>query len=318
MAYADSLRQQYATFTSAADLIDGVLSASTVFSAFNLSSTSGAVAYIYQYSADTTGGFLSLRKSRGASVGTNTIVASGDVIGNIVFQGANGTGYTDGARIRALISTTPGATNDMPTDLVFETVPDGSGTLSERMRIDRRGRVGMGNSSVGSSLDVYNVESASIYTAFFYSTVAGDVAKAAVAIGKKDNNSTTSQIFMLFAMNSAGTGSGQINANGASQAAFGSFSDIRLKENITDLPPQLDKLLALRPVEFDYKDGSGHQIGFIAQEVEQIYPDLIGTAQDGMLTLSGLGKNESRLIKSIQELNDKITQLESRIRILEG
>ena len=143
MAYADSLRQQYATFTTAADLIDGVLSASTVFSAFTLASTTSAVGYIHQYSADTAGGFLSFRKSRGATFNTNTIVASGDVIGNIVFQGANGTSYTDGARIRALVSATPGASNDMPTDLIFETVPDGSGTLTERVRIKNSGNVGI-------------------------------------------------------------------------------------------------------------------------------------------------------------------------------
>jgi hypothetical protein len=69
----------------------------------------------------------------------------------------------------------------------------------------------------------------------------------------------------------------------------------------------------LRPVEFDYKDGSGHQIGFIAQEVQEIYPDLVGEDADGMLTLSGLGKNESRLIKAIQELAARVEALEAQI-----
>jgi len=58
--------------------------------------------------------------------------------------------------------------------------------------------------------------------------------KPGIALSKYDNNTTTSQVFMMFGINQYNSGCGQINANGASQAAFGSFSDRRLKENITD------------------------------------------------------------------------------------
>lgn len=134
----------------------------------------------------------------------------------------------------------------------------------------------------------------------------------ALNLRKSSSTSTTSQVFANFTISGASTGSGQINANGASQAAFGSFSDARLKENIVDLPPQLAAIVALRPVEFDYKDGSGHQIGFIAQEVQEIYPDLVGEREDGMLTLSGLGKNEARLVKAIQELAAEVAALKAK------
>jgi hypothetical protein len=113
---------------------------------------------------------------------------------------------------------------------------------------------------------------------------------------------------------------GQINANGSGAVAFGSWSDRRLKENITDLPSQLANITALRPVEFDYieSEGGGHQLGFIAQEVEEIYPDLVGERQDGMKTLSGMGKMEARLIKAIQEQQTLIETLEARITALES
>lgn len=134
---------------------------------------------------------------------------------------------------------------------------------------------------------------------------------------KADNDSTTSNRFMLFRVNN-GTGSGQINANGASQAAFGTASDIRLKENVTDLPSQLDAFTRLRPVEFDYKSGAGHQIGFIAQEVQEVYPDLVGTDADGFLMITDMNKNDARLVKVIQELHEKIVALEARITSLES
>ena len=97
------------------------------------------------------------------------------------------------------------------------------------------------------------------------------------------------------------------------------FSDKQLKENIADLSPQLAKIMALRPVEFDYieSEGGGHQIGFIAQEVQQVYPDLIGEREGGMLTLTDLNKNDARLIKAIQEQQTIINDLKSRIETLE-
>jgi hypothetical protein len=214
------------------------------------------------------------------------------------------------------------------TDSIITAGRNGSGTYlplsfyvngSERARITTAGRFSLnGGASPTAVLYAVNAEANNISTGSFISTIAGDVAQNAVFIGKKDNNSTTSQIFVQFAMNSAATGSGQINANGASAAAFGTFSDQRLKENIEDLPSQLANILALRPVEFDYLDGSGHQIGFIAQEVLPIYPDLVGTREDGFYTLTDLNKNDARLIKAFQELADKVADLENRIIALEG
>jgi len=76
--------------------------------------------------------------------------------------------------------------------------------------------------------------------------------------------------------------------------------------------------MSLRPVEFDYKDGSGHQIGFIAQEVQEVYPDIVSENSEGYLTVSGLSKMESRLIKAIQELKAENDALKTRIETLEN
>jgi hypothetical protein len=189
---------------------------------------------------------------------------------------------------------------------------------TERMRIDASGFVGVGQTPDGDArMQVRETGSASRRAADFYLNVASSTATPAARFIKHDNDTTTSNKFVEFTINQNGAGSGQINANGASQAAFGSFSDIRLKENVTNLPSQLGSLMALRPVEFDYKDGSGHQIGFIAQEMQAIYPDAVG--RDGeYLTLSGYGKTEARLIKALQEAVAKIDALEARIAALEA
>jgi hypothetical protein len=190
-------------------------------------------------------------------------------------------------------------------------------SFSENARMDTNGNLLVGTqSALGNTakVQISNGTGRAITTA----GSSGDVSTEALRIGKFDNNSTTSQLFVRFTINNDGSGSGQINANGASSAAFGSFSDERLKENIVDLPAQLPNICALRPVEFDYKDGSGHQIGFIAQEMQAVYPDVVGAGDNDMLMITGWSKTEARLVKAIQEQQALITSLTARIAALEG
>jgi hypothetical protein len=69
-----------------------------------------------------------LTKSRGATVGTHTVVQSGDDLGNLYFGGSDGSSYVNAARISAAVDGTPGA-NDMPGRLVFSTTADGAELL---------------------------------------------------------------------------------------------------------------------------------------------------------------------------------------------
>jgi len=155
---------------------------------------------------------------------------------------------------------------------------------------------------------------------WFHVTATSATAVPAVSFVKQDNDSTTSQVLVDFYINGSLAGQGQINANGANAAAFGAFSDSRLKENIVEISSQLANIMALRPVEFDYiaSEGGGHQIGFVAQEVQAIYPDLVGERADGMLTLSDMNKNDARLIKAIQEQQALITSLTAAIQGLKA
>ena len=186
------------------------------------------------------------------------------------------------------------------------------------MRIDSSGNLLVGTTATSNitKLTTYNAGNAFIAA----NTATSNLTTPAMQVSKGDNNTTTSNVLVQFLTNGFVTGQGQINANGSSAAAFGSFSDKRLKENIVDLPSQLEKIMALRPVEFDYVEsiGGGHQIGFIAQEVQTIYPDLVGVGENEMLTLTDLNKNDARLIKCIQEQQALITSLTARITALES
>ena len=81
-----------------------------------------------------------LGKTRGTSVGAVTAVANGDQLGQISFQGADGSELVEAARIEGRVDGTTGTnTGDMPGSLRFYTTPDNSPTVSERMRIDSAG-----------------------------------------------------------------------------------------------------------------------------------------------------------------------------------
>jgi hypothetical protein len=81
---------------------------------------------------------LFLGKSRGTSVGSNTVVPNGERIGQIVFAGNDGTRFLPAARIEAVADNDPG-TNDMPGRLIFSTTADGASSPTERMRIGSSG-----------------------------------------------------------------------------------------------------------------------------------------------------------------------------------
>ena len=103
---------------------------------------------------DSTGAYIFIGKSRGASNGSSTIVQSGDQIGGIYFQGADGTDIqTAAGYIDARVDGTPGS-NDMPGRLGFWTTPDGAASPTERMRIHSGGVVSIpGGIELGSALD---------------------------------------------------------------------------------------------------------------------------------------------------------------------
>ena len=188
----------------------------------------------------------------------------------------------------------------------------GSGQIGK----DSSGNFLVGTTAATLSTNTFTVAAAKPALVLGNSTTADS--SVVLTLIKAGGTASTSQLYQSFSYNSGSNGNGGISGNGDSQAAFYTTSDARLKENIVDLPSQLSNIMALRPVEFDYKASKGHQIGFIAQEVQEIYPDLISQNADGYLSLSGLDKNASRLIKAIQELKALVDAQAVRIAALEA
>ena len=95
-------------------------------------------------------------KTRGTSIGSNTSVANGDNLGQIIFYGADGTDiYNATALIGAKVNGTVG-TDTIPTDLVFETSATTGSGRAERLRILSSGGLTFnGDTATANALDDY-------------------------------------------------------------------------------------------------------------------------------------------------------------------
>jgi hypothetical protein len=88
--------------------------------------------------------------------GSLASVIAGDSLGKFSNLGWDGSNYIESAKIEAFVDGTPN-TGVMPGRLVFSTTPSGSGTPTERMRLDSSGRLGLGTSSPDALLTVNGV-----------------------------------------------------------------------------------------------------------------------------------------------------------------
>ena len=169
----------------------------------------------------------------------------------------------------------------------------------------------VGSNSAGISAISGNDEIAGTFGLYSSST-----ASAAISVDPDSDRSSSALYFLIDnAQKAVLDASGNFTITGSY-----SDSDRTLKENIVTLPSQLETIKKLNPVSFDWKekaeDGSTKSsIGFIAQEVETLYPDLVNTpkADEDMSNTTTKSLNyavmTAILTKAIQEQQEEIEQL---------
>jgi len=181
-----------------------------------------------------------------------------------------------------------------------------SGTGTERARIDASGNllVGTTSSSFGVAVGLRTGDSAGRLEL-------GSANSANANIGF-DMYSTGAAAYRFY----VGWG-GTVFATNTTISAI---SDARFKENVQDIDVGLGAILALKPRKFDWKAGKGKDIkgdrGFIAQEFEQVFPNLIDewkdAAPEGEVPYKSVRQDLIPvLVKAIQELTARVEALEA-------
>jgi len=106
----------------------------------------------------------------------------------------------------------------------------------------------------------------------------------------------------------------------ATNTTISAISDARFKENVQDIDVGLGAILALKPRKFDWKAGKGKDIkgdrGFIAQEFEQVFPQLVDEWKDNAPEGEAPYKSVRQdlipvLVKAIQELAAEVNALKN-------
>lgn len=230
-----------------------------------------------------------------------------------------------------------------PADNLFrvwsnKAIPMSFGTNgAEQIRLGTNGNVGMlgagASSNIGLNMassnyyGIYYASPANAYGIFATMSHAGGVAVSG------DNSNTGAR----GALGYAGYGVYCVSGTCGGAQNWAGPSDIRLKTNIADLPDNdgIDAIMKLRPVTFHWRDDQkdktrGEQLGFIAQEIEKVYPQTVLTGGDVSYKEKGVektvydGKSMSYadmvvpLVKAVQQLKAENDDLRKRLEALEA
>ena len=272
------------------------------------------------------------------------------VIGNTLVQGSIGTlGLTVGRRNATIVSGTPGASGagayDASSNLLF-TIPASGNTFRFNVNsstvavIDGSGNVGLGTVAPAYKLDVVG-NSAYDGKIYFNNTALnnpatgllggtgdkiilyqGTVSMQPYSIGMNAStlwNSGPSGTF--FRWYSAGTERFRINSDGSAwlQGALTQNSDRRIKANISIIQDPLNKVQNITGYTYTRSDSPSNMdiryMGLIAQEVQEIAPEVIVAQSNNLLSIdyAGLSGLYVECIKALTRENTEIKQRLSRL-----
>ncbi|RFS16020.1 tail fiber domain-containing protein [Emticicia sp. C21] len=172
---------------------------------------------------------------------------------------------------------------------------------------------GSGNVAIGQQAGYSETGSNKLYIDNTISTtplIGGDFSDSKVGINRSMANlDARSENFQV-------QGTAYITGN-LCAASYNCVSDLRYKKNITSLQNSLNNVLQLRGVNYDWRIQefpeqsftNQRQTGFIAQELEQFYPEMVTTDAKGFKSVD-YARLTPVLVEAIKELNEKISALE--------
>jgi len=278
--------------------------------------------------------------------GGNVVINS--TVANYKFQVNSGIS-TSTATVMTLQQATDGAVKDAAgfglaiqnggqatnaADLIISTASGGS--LVERMRILANGRVGINTNAPDARLEV-QLGSGTTTAGLFYNYITDVTATLLIS-----RCGTTSGFYHFQAFSTTTTEVFRIESNGNvknSNNSYGSLSDIKIKDNVTDATPKLEDLLKVRIRNYNIIGQDVKQIGVIAQELEEIFPSMVDEHEDfeeikkineegnSIIEKKSLGTFTKSvkysvfvpmLIKAIQEQQATITSLQEQITELKN
>ena len=177
------------------------------------------------------------------------------------------------------------------------------------------GYVGIGVSSPDQKLHVVDNINGFVMTVENQST-----ATSADGINILLNNTLSSNDYVYF-QRTGGLTQGRIAADGVGSVSYLTSSDRRLKEKIKDFDDGLISVMSLKPREYFYRGGTTLHVGFIAQELQEVFPYAVSGKPDGDVKTEPMMVDYSKLTplltKAIQEQQVLIEENQKLIQQLQ-
>jgi hypothetical protein len=279
----------------------------------NIDATLGGNTSAEGFSVKNAGGTTLLRVGGDGNIGMGNF-GNGDI--NLTIRSIGGNTARNGIRFRNFnedygwtIQNDERLVSDGLNFLSHFNDPDGV----SRLFLGKFGNVGIGTTSPNYALDVRS-NNANNFAASISNTSTSGYGLSIIV------GSSGSGFEKAFNISSVFPSIFNVEAGGVVSGNYGTYhapSDLRLKKEIVTIPDALAKVMKLRGVNFKWKDserGQSLQMGFIAQEVEKIVPEVVHTADDEMQTKSveyqylvGL------LVEAVKDQQKQIEVLESKI-----
>jgi hypothetical protein len=279
---------------------------------------------------------LFLGKSRSGSIAQG-LVQNGEALGEISFQGSDGSNFIRAAQIRADVDGSPG-TNDMPSRLVFSTTADGASSPTERVRITSNGYLKASNTgSYYSPTSAFHevissLDAATLIVQNSSASLTNSVNGVYVYYSGATPNNTNASAFYF---EDTGGIRASIRSNGGLanyQANNVNFSDRSAKKNITVADDTWGCVKQWEIVKYHYKDqldDADLNMGVIAQQVAESCPEVITVFQEAKEATEDAPAQEERLgvkeqqmmwmaIKALQEAQLRIETLEAEVAVLKA
>jgi hypothetical protein len=285
-------------FSGTLPVANGGTNTSTAF-------TAGSVVFAGSggtYTQDNSGLFFNLTDNR-LGINNSSPVTALDVTGSQVLRTSSNTVMLSTVMLNTF-ETTPGIPNN--DNLNFRMY--GRGAISETL---------LGNNTLGNaffyaasntgtpSLSIGTTTSAPLYFATNNLRRLTINSAGNVGIG----TATPQSGYRLHVVDSVYVG-GNVSA-----AAYTTRSDYNLKDDIFDIKYGLNDVLQLQPVEYTYKSNGSKQLGFIAQDIGTILPEVVSFEESMSVNYQAI---IPILTKAIQEQQALIKALEQRIINLEN
>jgi hypothetical protein len=271
----------------------------------------------------------------------NTITATDIDISGSLSVGSSITGsflYGNGINLSGIVTSLVAGSNislsgssgrvtvsaSIPASGLYNIVEDTTPQLGGNLDLNSKTINGSGN------INISGVVTATSYVGNLSGNVTGNLTGSASQTTITNDNSSTSNHYITFVSNTSGNRPQKVSSTGlifkpsssdliiggnlgvtgiVTSVDYNSVSDISLKENIKPLENSLDKVCQLQGVSFDWKKDKTSTIGLIAQEVEKIYPELVGNSGD-IKTIS-YNNLVAVLIEAVKELKSEIEELKS-------